>query len=402
MKHVVWKEGASGPGIDQARAFLRSYFADLLGMAKRHGDAIDLPAQGAYDANLRSWVQQFQAIFNKSTSPSVRRARAKLGGSLPSNGDIDWRTRAVMGIDEALADDPAIHLPDAQAKQSPLTPLELATARPGERFIGMAYRIDGLDKLLAALGLTDQKVGHISDMRIAPFDDGYYMVPKDHPLYDAAADKSECAALVQAFGVPNTNRWRRGPHVQDIASLTPGTVIATLGTGVYLSDYSGMSHVGIFLGKTDKGLFMLDQYRGGDGKVGIRLKQFNAPHKITKVPPSEFLDPNFSYRMPVVEKDGSTSYARDYSLATVRLRVGITGDGSEYYVLLDDGSIARRDSNKDRLRTPEEERLAVRALINELFEGVNLGDPKAQAEMLRKACEGMKPPAPPSSAPGLR
>jgi hypothetical protein len=176
--------------------------------------------------------------------------------------------------------------------------------------------------------------------------------------------------------------------------LAPGTVIATLGTGVYLSDYSGKSHVGIFLSKTDKGLVMLDQYRGGDGKVGIRLKQFNAPHKISKVPPWQFLDRGFSYRMPVVEKDGSTSYAHDYSLATVRLRVGITHDGSEYYVLLDDGSIARRDSNADRLRTPEEERLAVRALINELFEGVDLGDPKAHAEMLRKACEGMKPPAP--------
>jgi hypothetical protein len=393
MKHVVWKEGTSGPGIDRARAFLRSYFADLLAMAARHGDAMDLPAQGAYDANLRSWVQQFQATFNKSNSPSVRKARAKLGGLLPSNGDIDWRTRAVMGIDEALADDPPIHLPAAEAKQSPLTPLELAAAGPGERFIGKAYRVEGLDKLLAALGLEAQKVGTVSNKRIAPLDDGYYMVPEGHPLYGAAKDASECAALVQAFGVPNTNRWRRGPHVQDIAVLTPGTVIATLGTGVYLSDYSGKSHVGIFLGKTDKGLVMLDQYRGGEGTVGIRLKPFNAPHPITRVPAAKFLDPDFSYRMEITEKDGSKSYARDYSLATVRVKVGITGDGSEYYVLLDDGSIARRDSKADRLRTPEEERLAVRALVNELFEGIDLGDPKAQAEMLRKACEGMKPPA---------
>ena len=223
MKHVIWKEGTSGPGIDRARAFLRSYFADLLAMAARHGDAMDLPAQGAYDANLRSWVQQFQATFNKSNSPSVRKARAKLGGLLPSNGDIDWRTRAVMGIDEALADDPPIHLPAAEAKQSPLTPIELAAARPGERFIGKAYRIEGLDKLLLALGLQDQTVGKTSNKRIAPLDGGYFMVPEDPPSTAPPPTKANvppwsrpsACPTPTAGGAARTSRtsrtWRRAP-----------------------------------------------------------------------------------------------------------------------------------------------------------------------------------------------
>ena len=387
MKHVVWKEGASGPGVDAVRTFLREYNADVLKLAEqlshRSGPTFTLPASGPFDFNLRGWVRRFQMAANAKLKKKT----------LPENGDVNWNTRRAMGIDEALAADDAINLPDGvAAAQFALTATEIEAGGPGDRFTGRAYRVANLDKLLASLGLKDAKAGTVSDKRIAPLDEGTFVVSQGHVLYGSAADKSECAALVQAFGVPNTNRWRRGPRVQDIESLTPGTVIATLGTGVYLSDYSGKSHVGIFLRKTDLGLVMLDQFRGGDGTLGIRFKRFGAEHKKTRVKASKFIDPGYSYRMEVTDKRGKKGFARDYSLDTVRYRENLTGDGSEYYVLLDDGGVVREDSTAHKHRTPEENRQAAREFVDELFEGVDIMGPKDAGEKLRKALEGVKPP----------
>jgi hypothetical protein len=395
MKHVIWQEGSSGPGIDQARGFLCGYFADLLNSAARKGDAIGLPATGPFDANLRTWIRQFQAVFNRSTKPAAMTLKHKLPhGRLPDGGEIDWRTRLVMGIDEKLAGDDAILLPDAVvAKLSPLTALELKAAPPREHYVGNAYRVENLDKLLAALGLTERRVGTVSTKRIAPLDEGRFLVPEGHALYAAAREKSECAALVQSLGVPNTNRWRRGPHVQDIEALAPGTVIATLGEGVYLSDYSGKSHVGIFLDKTRHGLVMLDQWAGSDGKLGIRFKPFSASHHDRPVNMARLIDPNYSYRSSVIDKDGRTSWRHDYSLKTLSVHADLTGDGSAYYILLDDGHVARHDSPDSLRRTKDEDRQVVRAFVNELFEGVDIaGDAKRSGERLREALEGVKPP----------
>jgi hypothetical protein len=389
MKHVVWKEGASGPGIDEVRTFLREYNADALKLAEqmshRMGPTFSLPASGPFDFNLRMWVRRFQIAANAK----LKKKR------LPENGDVDWATRRAMGIDEALADDEAIKLPEGvQAYQLALTASELEAGKRGERFDGRAYRVANLDKLLAALGLGDTKIGTTSDKRIAPLEEGPFLVPQGHVLYGAAADKSECAALVQSFGVSNTNRWRRGPRVQDIETLEPGTVIATLGSGVYLSDYSGKSHVGIFLRKDDLGLVMLDQFRGGEGVLGIRYKKFGAKHKRTRVKASKFIDSGYSYRMEVRDAHGKKKYARDYSLDTVRYRENLTGDGSEYYVLLDNGSVVREDSDAHKYRTPEENRQAAKELVAELFDGIDIMGPKDAGEKLRKALEGVKPATP--------
>jgi hypothetical protein len=235
-------------------------------------------------------------------------------------------------------------------------------------------------------------------MRIAPLAEGTFLVPEDHALYDAASDKSECAALVQAFGLPNTNQWRRGPRVQDVAILAPGTVIATLGSGVYLSDYSGKSHVGIFLAKTARGIVMLDQYRGGGGKLGIRTKYFGARHEISPVPLSRLIDSSYSYRTPIVDTNGDTTYVQDQRLATVRTRVNLTGDGGEYYILLGDGHVARHDSPNVLRRSKAENREVAHALVTELFAGTDIaGDARRSGEELRRALEDLKPaPAAPS------
>jgi hypothetical protein len=393
MKHVVWKEGASGPGIDHVRTFLREYNADALKLSEQMGHrfgspTFSLPPTGPFDFNLRTWVKRFQEDLNRKKRRTV-----------PETGEVDWKTRHFMGIDEALADDDAVQPPReiAAATLFALTATELEAAS-GERLTGRAYRVKDLDKLLSALGLTDARVNTVSDKRIAPLEDGYLVVPEDHTLYRSAADKSECAALVQSLGVPHTKRWRRGPRVQDVEALPPGTVIATLGSGVYLSDYSGKSHVGIFLRQDDLGLVMLDQFRGGSGKLGIRYKKFGAKHKKTRVKASRYINPGYSYRMEVVGKDGKKTYARDYSLDTVRYRESITGDGSEYYVLLDDGNVAREDSTAHRRRTPEEHRQAAKEFVAELFDGVDIMGPKDAGEKLRKALEGVKPP-PPAAPP---
>jgi hypothetical protein len=397
MRHVVWKAGSSGPGIEQVRTFLREYNAELLKlseqMSHRHGAAaFSLPPTGPYDFNLHSWVKKFQAAVNAGKKKKI----------LPETGEVDWSTRRAMGIDEALADDDAIRLPEVAAVPLALTATELEAAGPGQRFTGWAYRVKDVDKLLSALGLEGAQTDTISNKRIAPLDEGAFVVPEGHVLYGAAADKSECAALVQSLGVPNTNRWRRGPRVQDIETLEPGTVIATLGSGVYLSDYSGKSHVGIFLRKTDLGLVMLDQFRGGNGKLGIRFKKFGAKHRRLSVKPSKFISPGYSYRMVITDKHGNKSYARDYSLNTVRYKENLTGDGSEYYVLLDNGDVARKDSNEHRHRTSEEDRQAAKELVAELFDGIDIMGPKDAGEKLRKALEGVKPVSPADAPPQPR
>src|SRR5262249_55657648 len=155
-------------------------------------------------------------------------------------------------------------------------------------------------------------------------------------------------------------------------------------------DYSGKSHVGIFLWKHAHGLAMLDQYVGDGGALGIRYKPFGAPHPRSRVPALRYVNPDYSYRMPVVDAQGNTAWARDYSLATVRYRDNLIGDGSEYYVLLDDGSVARRTSNAHRLRTPEEDREAQIDAVHEMFKGLDVMGPRDAAERLRRALEGVK------------
>jgi hypothetical protein len=404
MKHVIWNESSNesvlGPGLAQGinavRAFLREYYARLLAMAVWKGETLDLAAAGPFDANLRSWVRQFQTAFNYSRGPLVKAKKAKLPyGRLIETGEVDWGTRHVMGIDEKLARDDAIQLPSGVvAAPSSLTAIELKAAPRGERF-GNAYRVGQLDVLLAKLGLRDGQEEMISKKRVVILDEGNFMVPEGHPLYSGgqmpdavkrmglsnATDKSECAALVQSLGVPNTNRWRRGPRVKDIDMLPRGTVIATLHRGVYMSDYSGESHVGVFLSKDDHGLWMLDQHIGDTGNVGIRFKRFGAEQKKSPVSVLKYINPDFSYRMKVIDQSGQAIYAYDHSLETVRYRQNLTSDGNQYYVLVDDGTIARRDAPRDsaahRLRTAEEQRRAKDDLREAVF-------PKALAEEISK------------------
>ncbi|RYY77061.1 MAG: peptidoglycan-binding protein [Gammaproteobacteria bacterium] len=98
--------------------------------------------------------------------------------------------------------------------------------------------------------------------------------------------RNECASYVQYFGVPNTKTWLRGPRVCDFkpGELPEGIVVATLRDGKYYSDYSGRSHVGIYLSHDDystyletkskiSGVNLLDQWNGV--KIAKRGKAYS-------------------------------------------------------------------------------------------------------------------------------
>jgi len=137
--------------------------------------------------------------------------------------------------------------------------------------------------------------------------------------------KNECASYVQYFGVPNTKTWLRGPRVCDFkpGELPEGTVVATLRDGKYYSDYSGRSHVGIYLSHNDysayltsksvtNGVALLDQWNGV--KIDRRVKTYATDADKTGKPSK-------------VSWIDSKGISRNN-------RVKWGEDGEEYYVLL--------------------------------------------------------------------
>ena len=134
---------------------------------------------------------------------------------------------------------------------------------------------------------------------------------------------NECAQFVQLFGVPHTSNWRRGPQVchMEVGGLPVGTVVATLRDGKYHSDYSGRSHVGIYLGHDP-----YDPARGNGNAGGVHLfDQFNrAPiQRRTKM-----------YSREADAQGKATRAWTDASGRERTHRVNWSGDGEEYFVLL--------------------------------------------------------------------
>lgn len=137
--------------------------------------------------------------------------------------------------------------------------------------------------------------------------------------------KNECASYVQYFGIPNTKGWLRGPRVCDFkpGELPEGTVVATLRDGKYYSDYSGRSHVGIYLSHHDYtnylssknqsvGVTIMEQYNGMMISRGVKKYAVEAD-EVGKPSPKCWTD----------------------SSGVVRTKRVFWGkDGEEYYVLL--------------------------------------------------------------------
>src|SRR5271166_5284056 len=73
----------------------------------------------------------------------------------------------------------------------------------------------------------------------------------------------ECVALAQATSdIGYTSTWSPGAQVEGDADIAVGTVIATFGSdGTYTNTY-GQSHTAIYLGQSDQGIFVEDQWLG--------------------------------------------------------------------------------------------------------------------------------------------
>lgn len=137
--------------------------------------------------------------------------------------------------------------------------------------------------------------------------------------------KNECASYVQYFGIPNTRTWLRGPRVCDFkpGELPEGTVIATLRDGKYYSDYSGRSHVGIYLSHHDYSNYLSSKNKA----LGVTIMEQYNGHKISK-----------KTKMYAVEANSfgnksSKSWTDSKGVVQTK-RVKWGDDGEEYYVLL--------------------------------------------------------------------
>lgn len=78
-----------------------------------------------------------------------------------------------------------------------------------------------------------------------------------------AVGNGHCVALVREIApAPPTSQWRRGVPAKG-SGLAAGTLIATFdGEGRYTNASDGSSHAAVFLGETEDGLLVIDQWKG--------------------------------------------------------------------------------------------------------------------------------------------
>jgi RHS repeat-associated protein len=71
----------------------------------------------------------------------------------------------------------------------------------------------------------------------------------------------QCVDLAKAYGAPQTSLWKPGSAID--ANTPIGTLVATFysDNGTKFANQSGLSHVGIFMGETAKGITLIDQYK---------------------------------------------------------------------------------------------------------------------------------------------
>ncbi len=82
-------------------------------------------------------------------------------------------------------------------------------------------------------------------------------------LLGQSVGTGQCVALAQASSdVGYTSTWSPGAQVEGETDIAVGTVIATFGTdGTYTNTY-GQSHTAIYLGQSDQGIYVEDQWLG--------------------------------------------------------------------------------------------------------------------------------------------
>ncbi|MFC0400783.1 BPSL0067 family protein [Paraburkholderia rhizosphaerae] len=104
---------------------------------------------------------------------------------------------------------------------------------------------------------------------------------------------AECVEFIQqTLDAPRTIRWREGDKViripQGNADLIPtGSAIATFVDGQYPQHGSTGMHAAIYLGQSEDGIEVVDQWRG-QGKVLIRTIPWKPRHSGLSNDGSEF------------------------------------------------------------------------------------------------------------------
>lgn len=168
-------------------------------------------------------------------------------------------------------------------------------------------------------------IKNFTDMRgkqVREFRNGTFAV---NPVGGKRFGVNECAHLVKYYGVPYTGTWRRGPQVchMKAGELPVGTVIATLRDGSYHSDYSGRSHVGIYLGHDDYGAYTAS----GSKTAGVlMLNQWNGVDVQTTKRP-------YWINADAIGKKSKEPWKDDAGRTRTR-RLNWMNDGEEYFVVM--------------------------------------------------------------------
>ena len=170
-------------------------------------------------------------------------------------------------------------------------------------------------------GWVVKDFAELRDAQVREFRNGTFAV---NPAGGKRWGKNECAHLVKYFGVPYTGTWRRGPQVCHFkpGELPIGTVIATLRDNSYHSDYSGRSHVGIYLGHDDYA-----EYVASNSKTsGLRMwNQSNG--KLVH-------ESKFPYGVDANAYGGEAKEAWKRDGKWTKSKLSWTKDGEEYFVVM--------------------------------------------------------------------
>ena len=311
LQEALNRRGAS-PRLSVDGDFGRHTHAAVIDFQKKTPEIQNVTGGVAGEKTLRALA------FDERVCLPMRRPRVAGPISRPAHEDAspDWRKELGLGFERVsygnLCMDP---------NTETLAPVP-----------GLAYVVSGCEKLAGSRVTCPDGVW----LRHGPAD-------PDRTLQD----RNECALYPQCFGVSRCGTWRRGPQVMKLApaSLRPGTVVATMRDGVYHSDYSGRSHVGVFdsfamQGDKVVGFYLWEQYNGAD--IGRVLKKFGEPYvwwtyEKKSHPENDIPNIDTGY----AGADGKTHWRYEKNLVYKYFRQPWVRYGEEYFVVYSDGKSAR-------------------------------------------------------------
>ena len=99
---------------------------------------------------------------------------------------------------------------------------------------------------------------------------GGFMAAEFAQYLGRSAGSGQCVALVQAAspGIGPTRNWKCGAPVRGNTDLRPGTAIATFNAADrYANATDGSSHAAIYLGQSERGIQVMDQWAGSAAAV---------------------------------------------------------------------------------------------------------------------------------------